>query len=446
MPLRFLLSRWAASGRLERQTKWSVSVTAFDLVRGLAQLAIVLRVLGNEGYGVLAPIYFVTALMQAGLSVLSDQAITTFAARALADGRPKEASLILWSNIKLSFCLGLAAYLGVAVLAFGVPDLISLDAEHRELLLVFGLTALFMANHKDSLAILRLADRYHYSFVVALVTGVLQLGALATIWIVGGSLWLVVLIATGAAAVNGGGMFAAAALSARKMGLSRPPSGASLRTMPKDVANFLRASFWQTKAGALGWQLDVILVAKLGTEAQTGVYAAARRVVDCLDVFARSVGQVIQTEYSRRWFTSTGAGVRPLWKHSTAMLTVSALAICGGVFLFRDLAATVLSDEFAGAGGATTIAYVLPGAFAYLAATAVLALPAAVGKMWPSFIWQTVALLVQVGAVFLLVPEFGANGAALSRTLFYVALAVVAVPFAISVLRQNRRPKATSNS
>lgn len=444
MPLRFLLSRWATSGRVERQTKWSVSVTAFDLVRGIAQLVIVFRVLGKEDYGVLALVYYITALMQAGLSVLSDQAITTFAARSLADGRPKEASLVLWSSIKLSFYLGLAAYLGVAVLAYGAPDLISLDAEHRSLLLVFGLTALFMANHKDSLAVLRLADHYHYSFVVALVTGVLQLGALATIWLVGGSLWLVVLIATGAAAVNGGGMFAAAVLSARKMGLSRPPSGASLRTMPKDVAKFLRASFWQTKAGAVGWHIDVILVAKLGTEAQTGLYAAARRIVDHLDVLARSVGQVIQTEYSRRWFASTGDGIRPLWKRSTAALAVSALVICGGIFVFRDLAVALMGEEFA--GGATTIAYVLPGAFAYLTATSVLVLPAAVGKMWPSFTWQTVALLAQVGAVFLLVPEFGANGAALSRTLFYVALTVVAAPFAISVLRQNRRPKATSNS
>ena len=444
MPPRFLLSRWAASGRVERQSKWSVSVTAFDLARGIAQIVIVFRVLGSEDYGVLAPIYSVTMLMQAGLSVLSDQAITTFAARSLADGRPKEASLILWSNIKLSFYLGLAAYLGVAVIAFAASDLISVDAGHRDLLLIFGLTAIFTANHKDSLAILRLADRYHYSFVVALVTGVLQLGALATIWIVGGSLWLVVLIATGAAAVNGGGMFVAAALSTRKMGLPRPLSGASLRAMPTDVAKFLRASFWQTKTGAAGWHLDPILVAKLGTEAQTGLYYAARRVVDLLEVLARAVGQVIQTEYSRRWFASSGTGVRPLWKRSTAVLAVSALAICGGIFLFRDLATTLLGEEFT--GGATTLAYLLPGAFACLAATTVLALPAAVGKVWPSFIWQSVALLVQVGAIFLLVPEFGANGAALSRSLFYVALAVVAVPFAVSVLRQNRRPEATSNS
>lgn len=437
-------SRWSAAGRVERQTKWSVAVTAFELARGIVQLVIVARILGRDSYGVLAPVYYVTTLLHGGCWVLSDQAITTFATRSLADGRPKEASLILWSNIKLSFVLGLVAYLGVAVLAYGAPGLIGLDREHRKLLLMFGLTAVFLANHKDFLAILRLANRYHYSFVVAIATGVAQLGALVAIWLVGGSLWLVVLITTGAAAVNGIGMLCAAVLSYRKMGLPRPPFGTSLREMPSDVAKFLRASFWQTKTGALGWHLDPILAAKLGTDAQAGLYLFVRRVTDMIDALARSVGQVLQTEYSRRWFGPAGdGGLRPLWRRSTTVLALSALMICGGIFLFRDLVTGLLGEEFS--AGSTTLAYVLPGIFASLAATGVLALPAAVGKIWPSFVWQAVALIVQVGAIFLLVPHFGAaNGVALSRSLFYIALAAVAVPFAIPVLRQNRRPEAAN--
>ena len=446
MSLPKLLSKSLASGRVKRQSKWSVAITAFELSRGIAQIIIVFRVLGRESYGVLVPIYYVTGLLQAGLSVLSDQAITTYAARALADGRPREASLILWSNVKLSFVLGLATYFSVATLAFAIPGLIGVDAEHRHLLLVFGLTALFLANQKDYLAVLRLADRYSYAFVVAVVTGVVQLGALVAIWLTGGSLWLVVLIATGAAAVNGLGMFTAALSAARKIGLSGPLSGMSFREMPSDMAKFLRASFWQTKAGALGWHLDPILTAKLGTDAQAGLYGLVRRVTDTLDSLSRTVGQVIQTEYSRRWFGSTGDGVRSLWSRSTVALAAAALAICGGIFVFRDTVAKLLGEEFAGAGGATTLAWVLPGAFAFLASTAAQMLPASVGKVWPSFVWNAVAVLVQVLAIFLFVPEFGANGAAFSRTLFYLSLTAVAIPFVVPVLRQNRRPEAVSIS
>lgn len=430
------------SGRVGRQTKWSLAVTAFELARGIAQIVIVFRILGRENYGVLVPIYYVTGLLHAGLSVLSDQAITTYATRSLSGGRQREASLIIWSNIKISFALGASVYFSLAVLAHSSPGLIGLDHEHRGLLLVFGLTAIFTANHKDSLAVLRLTDRYHYSFVVAVVTGIAHLGALGAIWLTGGSLWLVVLISTGAAAINGTGMLAAAALSARRTGLPAPPRGSSIREMPADVTKFLRTSFWQTKAGALGWHLDPILAAKVGTDAQAGVYGVVRRVTDTLDSLARTLGHVIQTEYSRRWFASDGDGVRPLWRRSTVSLAVLALASCGGIFLFRDVVARLLGAEFA--GGATTLAYVLPGAFLYLTATAVLVLPAAVGKVLPSFTWLVVAVLVQATAIFVLVPMSGADGAALSRTLFYLSLTVVAVPFAVPLLLQNRCAKQVS--
>ena len=436
-----LLSKLRASGRVGRQTKWSMAVTIFELARGVAQITIVFRILGRENYGVLVPIYYTTGLLQAWLSVWSDQAITTYVAKSVAGGRLREASLILWSNIKLSFALGLTTYVLLALLAYASPGLVGLDADHSSLLLVFGLTAIFTANHKDSLAVLRLADRYHYSFVVALATGVVHLGALWAIWQTGGSLWLVVLISTGAAAVNGSGMLLAAVLSVRRMGLPTPDLGTSIRDMPADVIKFLRASFWQTKAGSMGWHLDPILAAKVGTDAQAGVYGVVRRVTDTLDAVASSVGQVIQTEYSRRWFGSS-EGVRRLWMRSTVALSLLALATCGGIFVFRDAVEGLLGDEFA--GGATTLAYVLPGAFAYLATTAVQALPAAVGKVWPSFAWHAVAVLVHIVAIFLLMPTLGSDGAALSRTLFYVSLAAVAIPFSIPLLRQNRSSAAAA--
>lgn len=418
-----------------------MAVTAFELARGVAQLTIVFRILGKENYGVLVPIYYITGLLQAGLSVLSDQAITTYAAKSIAGGRLREAALILWSNVKISFALGLATYVLLALLAYGSPGLIGLDANHRGLLLIFGLTAIFTANHKDSLAVLRLADRYHYSFAVALATGAVHLGALWVIWQAGGSLWLVVLASTGAAVVNGGGMLAAAVLSVRRMGLPPPGRGTSVRDMPADAIKFLRASFWQTKTGSMGWHLDPILAAKVGTEAQAGVYGVVRRVTDTLDSVARSVGEVIQTEYSRRWFGSS-EGVRQLWMRSTVALSLVALATCGGIFVFRDAVERLLGDEFA--GGAATLTYVLPGAFAFLATAAVRALPAAVGRVWPSFAWNAVAVLVQAFAIFFLMPGLGADGAAISRTLFYISLTAVAIPFAIPLLRQNRSGSAAT--
>ncbi len=65
----------AAERRVARQTLWMGAITAVQFLGGLAQVTISARILGPEGYGVLAVIIAVTLLMY-GLLVTIAGALT----------------------------------------------------------------------------------------------------------------------------------------------------------------------------------------------------------------------------------------------------------------------------------------------------------------------------------------------------------------------------------
>ena len=60
-------------------------------------------------------------------------------------------------------------------------------------------------------------------------------------------------------------------------------------------------------------------------------------------------------------------------------------------------------------------------------------------RVIPSLTWNAASLASLVVTMLLLVPAQGAEGAAWARTVFFLVLVAVAIPFAISVLRTNYR-------
>lgn len=435
----------ASGGRVARQSKWSVAITTAEFVRGIIQVYLVTRILGLEQYGVLGMIYAATGLMQGSLAVLSNQAITTFAGRALADGRKEEASAVLWYSVRLTLLLGAASYAALVVAAYAGPKLLNPAAgagealtavltTDRDALLVYGLIAVLHANHKDTLAVLRVTDRIQYGIFVVAGTTLFQLVALLAVWKNGGTLQMVALVLAATAAINCVGMFGAAIVSARQVGLPFPRIAKWSQDVPLDVVKFLRISFWQTKAGVLSWQLDTLIVGQLTSASQTGLYVAARKIADPVALMIVPITQTIQTEFSRRWFSKDRAGVRSLAFGSTGALLVAGAVVCGGLFVFREQVILFLDREFS--GSAETLVLLLPGLFAAFAIAGLVGLPAAAGRMWPSVIWTTAAVAVQMVALLLLVPVYGANGAAVSRTVFSVILATVVIPFAVPMLRR----------
>ena len=77
--------------RVARQTFWMGAITAAQLLGGLAQMSLSARILGPEGFGILAVVVAAASLLFGLTTVPGEEVITTHVTRSIAAGRRDEA-------------------------------------------------------------------------------------------------------------------------------------------------------------------------------------------------------------------------------------------------------------------------------------------------------------------------------------------------------------------
>ena len=412
------------------------SITAVEVVRGLAQVSITARILGPEGFGALAVIVAVSALIHGLVALPGGDTVTTFVTRSVTEGRREEAGAILRLTMVVSQGLSLAAYAVIVALALTASSLLGISDTHVNALLLYGLLGVSLATGSEALAVLRLADRVNLGLVVTLAATLTSLGLIVLAWRTDGGLPAVVTAYVAAAAVSGVGMFAAAVASARKAEVGGFLTSLSLR-VPSDVVRFQYGTFARTKIGALTQNLDSVLMAQFAAAADVGIYRAARQIVD----MARRPFQLIrfglQPEYSRQWYSGQGAELRRSFRRFTIIsLSLAAVGFALLAILHRHVIQLILGDGFAEASSPLLI--MIPGAF--VVSTAVYnILPIATGRTSPLLVSMMAGLLASVAVLMWLVPQYGAEGAAWARTAYSLVSVLVLAPFVVSILRQSRR-------
>ena len=342
--------------RVARQTFWMGSMTAVEVVRGLAQVSITARILGPEGFGALAVIVAVSTLIHGLLALPGGDTVTTFVTRSVTEGRREEAGAILRLTLVVSQGLSLAAYAVIVALALTASSLLGISESHVNALLLYGLLGVFLATGSEALAVLRLADRMNLGLAVTVAATLMSLGLIVLAWRTDGGLPAVVTAYVAAAAVNGIGMFAAAVASARKAGAGGLLTSLSLRA-PSDVVRFQYGTFARTKLGALVQNLDSVLMAQFAAQADVGIYRAARQIADMARRPFQLIRFGVQPEYSRQWYSGEGTELRRLisqirhrvglvgrpWGFCTARHTTQTHhwprargRVCGGILAIAD--------------------------------------------------------------------------------------------------------------
>ena len=436
-----LIARWlpAADRRATRQTLWMGAITAVQLLGGLAQTAIAARILGPEGFGILAVIIAATLLIYGLLSMEGGEAIITFATRAVAEGNPEEASRVWRFTLAVSFGLSLVAYGLIAGITLTAGNLLGIAPAYLDATLWYGIAGIFLATQTENLAALRLADRLQLGLAVMLVSALTRIVLLAVAWSTGGGLLAVILAHLAGSVVNGVGMFAAAAVAAPRAGLPGLLRSWSVR-VPRDVARFQTGAFGKSAIWHLAFNLDYLLLAQFSGAAEVGLYSGARRIIEAARHPFRPLSDGVQPEYSRHWYAKRGPELRRM---SRRFFLVSALLAVAGfgllAALYQPLARLILGPEFS--GSAVLLLLMIPGAFLYSAFATLLPLPVAVGRVWPSLAAAGVGLAVSIGVIVLLAPRYGAAGVAGAYTVYFIVLVAVITPFALLVLRQSRRPE-----
>ena len=413
------------------------AITAVHILGGLVQLTLSARILGPEGFGVLAAVIAVTALIHGLLAVPGGEAVTTFVTRAVAADRPQEASRILRFTMAASLGLSLVAYAVVAVLALMASSLLGIEDAHRDLALIYGVVGILLATRTESLAVLRLSDRVSLGLAITLAGVLTRVALFGAVWLKGGGLLEVVLAHIAGVVVSGAGMLVAAAVSAPRAGITGFLSSLSLK-VPPDVVRFQTGVFGRSTFSALAYNVDTLLVAQFAGSADVGLYRAARQITETAHYPFQPLKDGVQLQYSRQWYSGLGGALRRTSLLFGLVSFASAAALFGLLAIFHQpIARLFLGEEFSGA--APLLLVMIFGAFAVNSISALAVLPTAVGRVWPSLAGEMGGLAVFVAVLVWLVPLRGAEGAAWANTTYYGVIALILIPSIISTLRQSRR-------
>lgn len=430
----------AAGRRAVRQTFWMGAIMALQILGGLAQVVISTRILGPEGYGILAVIIAATTLAHGALAAPGGEAVTAFVTRETSRGRSNAAGQILRFILAASLGMSLAAYAVIAVLALVAGGLPGVDGAYIDAALLYGVVGILLATQGESLALLRLADRLSLGVAVALAATLTRLGLLGAAWWAGGGLNEVILAHLGGAAVGGVGLLAAAALSARRAGISGLLSSASLRA-PADVVRFQFGVFGKSTIWALTQNMDSILMAQFTGVAEVGLYRGARHIVDTARYLFHPLVDVAQPDYSRQWYGGQRRQLRRTALRYALASGIMSVAVFGALAaLYQWATRLALGPEFE--GSELLLLMMIPGSFIAAGLSVLTALPGAAGRVWPSLAGDLAGLAVSAVVIVWLTPQYGAAGGALANSAYFAVFVAVALPCALVMLRQRDAGRA----
>lgn len=208
-----------------------------------------------------------------------------------------------------------------------------------------------------------------------------------------------------------------------------PGSGASEPDVSDMAREFWSFSLPRGAAGAMNVTLekaDVMLVQRLASTADAGVYGAVARLINAGYLIAFSVGQAVAPQFSRLFAvgdSSAAEEIRTLYQTVVGWMVVLVWPV---YLVFAVAGSSVLSafgSEFEVGGTALAITSVGMLAMLMLGPGDFLLLMS--GRTWASFVNVGVSLGANLALNRILIPEFGLEGAATAWAIGVVLAAVL---------------------
>ena len=425
--------------RVARQTFWMGAATGIQLLAGLATVSITARVLGPDGYGVLAVIMSATGLIHGIVSLPGGDAVIAFVSKSVAEGRGDQAVAIVHFALAASFGMSLLAYAVMFIMLNVAREFTGLRDAYVEATLLFGVVGVLGSTQSESIALLRLADRMSLSTAVELVSSLVIVSMIVLVWVTDRGLLAIVGAYVVGAMVRGTGIFAVAVASAPNAGVVGFLRSPRFR-VSREVVSFQAGTYARATIGALTQNLDTVLVGQLAGAPAAGVYRAARRIVDTCRTPLALMATGAHPEFSRLWFE----GRRSELRRTALRFTLVSMAV--GIVGFTALAVLrvpvveiILGEKFSGV--APIMLILIPGALIGAIASVYGRLPLAIGRTLPNMVSALGSLIVSIALLLLLVPTLGAEGAAWSSTAYSLANVLVLAPFVMLIIKQSYQVK-----
>jgi stage V sporulation protein B len=367
-------------------------------------LLLVTRALGPSGRGAVAFIT-VTALVTAWIARLGvTEAMVVFAAQ-----RPEARPVLLSNSLAFSSAAGVAGATAVCGTLWFVPAVRPASVGARELIVLA--ISIFAACLADAgYRFLLGCSRFRAHALVTAVTSWIYPMLVVTLWAGAG---LTVALGAAAWAVTQGlrALLLFSVAVRREGGLGRP----SRRLLRESIAFGVRA--WiGTLADSLGFRIDQILIALIASEAALGFYVVAVNLSEILLYFPGAVSTALLPLAAR---SEDGLRVGQTLRafRSGAFVTLASLLV--SIAVVPPLIPIVFGGSFT--ASITPFLLMLPGLIGFTAM--IVFSNALVAASLPSLssVAPTACFVVGVALDFVLIPFFGASGAALAASTAYLA-------------------------
>jgi O-antigen/teichoic acid export membrane protein len=367
-------------------------------------LVVVTRALGPSGRGTIAFIT-VAGILLARLARLGvSEATTIFTAQRPA-GRPALlTNLVLFVSASTAIGTSLLCAVLAALPASARPAGVGTDE-----LVLLGLGALASAFADAGYTFLLGCSRFRLHAVTTAVTAWLYVVAVAFIEATVGLTVASAALAWIAAQLLKG-LFMLG-VSARDVGLGAPDG-----VLLGEAIRFGVRAWFGTLSDALNDRLDQIIVAFIASQAVLGYYAVAVNSSEILLYLPGAAATAVLPVAAR---ADSARRVDAVLRAFRSVLLISLAAIVIGAALGPLLIPLVFGEPFS--ESVTPFLLLLPAALGYVAVSIFTSALVASGAPGRSSLGPLVSLVVATALDFLLIPRYGASGAAAAASIGYLA-------------------------
>lgn len=384
----------AGSRRIAGNAALQLAARVLQVVSGLITLPLLARALGPGDFGV-----WVAALAYVGLFMSFTELGLTNAATMKMSAEPEHESqwLAALSSLRMVVALTLTA-----VCAAGIPLFLSGD-EGLQLAALILSAAVLLAGASSLMAVFTSRLRGGVPLVIGLLQTVMWLSIVVAVSVLdAGPVTLAVCylaMLTTIAAVQITAVRRLASLS--YVGARARWRGLLAVALPLGVGGLLVTVYYR---------IDSVLVFQLAGKTEAGIYGAAYRFLDTLTFFPAAVISALMPVFAATYVTDPARTRALVQRAADLMVTLGAPAVAVALVLSPQIIELLFSDVYA--RSAEVLPILMASFLAICLGTLGGYLAPVVGLRWGIAAIAGVCVVVNVGLNLVLIPRYGAVGAA----------------------------------
>lgn len=402
----------------------------------LAALALMVRLLGPDNYGILVLITTYVTIVDSLISFKSWQAMIKFGAEALEDGDQERFKGIAKFCMVLDGTTALIGTIVAAGIATFVGQYLSWSSEIVSMVTLYSVVILFNLSGTPT-GLLRLFNKYRLFSTIQIIAALIKLIGIAILFLVGASLFQVLLLWLATNIFSQLLLFGVGWWQLHEHGYYGTWR-ASLRAVTDhhpDIVGFVFTTNINSSLKTVATELDVLVVGALAGAAGAGLYKVAKQVAAIPAMITDPLYHAIYPDLSRLWAKGEIGLFKRLMFRASLAAGAGAIVIWAGFVIFGERFINLLFGPEFLAAQPILVVYMLA------IVIAIFGLPLqpamlAMGRPKTSlnvFIASTIFYFI---ILFPLINLFGVVGAAVAYVLNYAALTTVMIIIETNIFRQ----------